>query len=124
MDLVSKSPCLIRCATALAVLAGLALPQPASAQPSRAQVALDLGQAERSAADLRRGMTPDDVRRLLGKPKRTELKDDGVRSSASQGALRWTYVWSGTSGPGTLHVDFASDSPEQWRVSAWDWSSY
>ena len=69
-------------------------------------------------------MTTDDVRELLGKPTRTGLSEDGGRNAASQGALRWTYVWNDTSGPGTLHVDFVSDLPEQWHVHGWEWSSY
>ena len=108
---------------AAAVLA-LGFVHSAPAQSVRADVVLSLAQAERSAADLRRGMTADDVRRLLGKPKRTGLKDDGVGSAGAAGALRWTYVWSGSSGPNTLNVDFISDSPEQWRVRAWEWAAY
>ena len=109
-------------AEAFCVVAALACAQPALGQP-RGDPLLSLAQAERSAADLHRGMSADEVRKLLGKPKRTGLKDDGARA-ASRGALQWTYVWSGTSGPSTLHVDFVSDAPEDWRVHGWEWSTY
>ncbi|HET9651530.1 MAG TPA: hypothetical protein VFP36_05040 [Usitatibacter sp.] len=109
---------------ALCLVALTAYAQPASSQQRHAQPVLSLAQAERSAAQLHRGMTSDDVRGLLGKPKRTGLREDGVRNAASQGALRWTYVWNDTSGPATLHVDFVSDLPEQWHVHGWEWSSY
>jgi hypothetical protein len=111
-------------ASVLSIFVMLAFAQPAHAQQSRGPQGLSLAQAERSAAELHRGMSSDDVRKLLGKPKRTGLKDDGVRSATSQGALRWTYVWNGTTGPGTLLVDFDSDSPEQWRVHGWEWTTY
>jgi len=116
----------VRHAAALLAAAALSLgyAQPAPAQQARGDVVLSLAQAERSAADLRRGMSAEDVRRLLGKPKRTGLKDDGVPSAASLGALQWTYVWNGSSGPSTLHVEFVSDSPEQWHVRAWEWAAY
>jgi len=116
----------MRRAKAFLALASLALAfaLPASAQQARGDVVLSLAQAERSATDLRRGMSADDVRKLLGKPKRTGLKDDGIPSATSQGALQWTYVWSGAGGPNTLHVDFASESPEQWRVRSWEWAAY
>jgi hypothetical protein len=110
-------------AAALCVLGAIAANPAMPAQQARSGTPLSLAQAERNAADLHRGMSPEDVRKLLGKPKRTGLKDDGA-SATSQGALRWTYVWSGGSGPGTLSVDFVADSPEQWQVRGWEWSSY
>ena len=111
-------------AGALLLLGALALAQAAPAQQARSDVVLSLPQAERSASDLRRGMSADDVRKLLGKPKRTGLKDDASSSAASQGALQWTYVWNGAGGPSTLHIDFVSDSPEQWHVRGWEWVAY
>jgi hypothetical protein len=111
-------------AGAVAVLAALAAGPAQPAQQARAEMPLTLAQAERNAADLHRGMSPEDVRKLLGKPRRTGLKDDGVSGATSQGALRWTYVWTGGSGPGTLNVDFVADAPEQWQVRGWEWSSY
>ena len=113
----------MRRAAALFLLAALALAQGASAQQARSDVVLSLPQAERSAVELRRGMSADDVRKLLGKPKRTGLKD-GLSSAASQGALQWIYVWNGAGGPSTLHIDFVSDSPEQWHVRGWEWAAY
>ena len=113
-----------RFAAALCVLAALAAVPAAPAQQARSGTPLTLAQAERNAADLHRGMSPEEVRKLLGTPKRTGLKDDGAASATSQGALRWTYVWNGGSGPGTLNVDFASGTPEQWQVHGWEWSSY
>jgi outer membrane protein assembly factor BamE (lipoprotein component of BamABCDE complex) len=80
--------------------------------------------SERAAVDLRPGMTPDEVRELLGKPWRTAL------SGNSGGTLRWTYTWSGSpsSGPSEreriLNVDFNAKTAEQWSVSAWNWSAY
>ena len=70
-------------AEAFCVVAALACAQPALGQP-RGDPLLSLAQAERSAADLHRGMSADEVRKLLGKPKRTGLKDDGA-SAASRG---------------------------------------
>jgi hypothetical protein len=68
-------------------------------------------------------MKLEEVEKLLGKPKRTGLKNTGsfaTGSSAgepSQGTLQWTYVWA-------LHVVFAARTPEQWTVNSWDWSTY
>jgi hypothetical protein len=111
-------------AAALCVLGALAAAPAESAQQARADTSLTLAQAERNAADLHRGMSPEDVRKLLGKPKRTGLKEDGAPAANSQGALRWTYVWNGGNGPGTLSIDFVADSPEQWQVRGWEWSTY
>lgn len=113
----------MRRAYGLLLLAALTLSQAVPAQQVR-DVVLSLPQAEKNAADLRRGMSPEDVRRLLGKPKRTGLKDDGTSGATAQGALQWTYVWSGTNGPSTLHIDFLSDSPDQWHVRGWEWAVY
>ena len=113
----------LRYVRALCILAALAWAQPAPAQPRSGEAGLSLPQAERSATDLHRGMSVDEVRKLLGKPKRTGLKDDGA-TAASRGALRWTYIWAGTFGPSTLHVDFVSDTPEDWRVRGWEWAAY
>jgi hypothetical protein len=111
-------------AVALCALGALAIAPVAAAQQARAETSLTLAQAERNAAELQRGMSSEEVRKLLGKPKRTGLKDDGAPSATSRGALRWTYVWNGGSGPGTLNVDFVSDAPEQWHVRGWEWSNY
>jgi len=106
---------------ALIVIAGWpshSYPQAArSAQSGRALT-------ESAAVDLRPGMTPDEVRELLGKPWRTAL------SGTSGGTLRWTYTWTGSPSSGLsereriLNVDFSAKSAEQWSLSAWNWSAY
>ena len=107
-----------------AMLPCLALAQGSgpSATPNRAQ-------AERNAVELKQGMTPDEVRELLGKPRRTALRGNGgSASAASQGTLQWTYVWTGStassSSERSLQIEFAAKSAEQWSVNGWGWSSY
>lgn len=88
---------------------------PAGAQASVAQ-------AERNSVSLKQGMTLEEVQKLLGKPKRTALKNTGnAASEAWQGTLQWTYVWSPDH---TLQVVFAAKTPDQWYVNSWDWSTY
>lgn len=97
----------------------------ASAAP--ADDKMTYAQAERRSVDLKQGMTPDDVQKLLGKPKRTALKASGYGGTAepSQGTLQWTYTWSSPSqSERNLQVMFVSKSPEQWLVNGWDWSGY
>jgi len=81
--------------------------------------------AERAAVDLREGMTPEEVRGLLGKPWRTALAGTG---GAGAGTLRWTYNWIGSptssSSERILNVDFNAKTAEQWSVSGWNWSAY
>lgn len=107
--------------------ASLAWMPPASAQTPRAGPQASLAQAERSAVDLKQGMTLEQVEKLLGKPKRTALKNTGSSAAGSsagepsQGTLQWTYVWAPER---TLHVVFAAKTPEQWYVTGWDWSTY
>ena len=115
----------LRFAKAFFLLAALSLTlvQPALARPA-AETVLTLAQAERNAGELKRGMSAEEVRTLLGKPKRTALTDVGGTSSATRGALQWTYVWTAGSGPSTLHVDFSSEQPEQWQVRGWEWTAY
>ena len=83
--------------------------------------------AERAAVDLRQGMTPEEVRELLGKPWRTALSGNGG-SGAGAGTLRWTYTWTGSpsasSSERILNVDFNAKTAEQWSVSGWNWSSF
>lgn len=108
-----------------ALLSCLLYGAPATAAP--AEDRMTYAQAERRSIELRQGMTLDDVRKLLGKPKRTALKTAGYGGTAesSQGTLQWTYNWSSPSqSERTLQVTFLSKSPEQWLVSGWDWSSY
>ena len=85
--------------------------------------------AERAAVDLRLGMTPDEVRGLLGKPWRTALSgNSGSGAGASAGTLRWTYTWSASPSSASLerilNVDFSAKSAEEWAVSGWNWSTY
>lgn len=109
-----------------ALAASLGTPS-AAAQAPRAGTYPSLVQAERNAVELKQGMKLGEVEKLLGKPKRTALKNTGgsaTGSSAgepSQGTLQWTYVWAQER---TLHVVFAAKTPEQWYVNSWDWSSY
>jgi hypothetical protein len=105
---------------AAALLPFVAWSAPAGAQASRAGANPGLGQAERNAVELKQGMTLEEVQKLLGKPKRTALKNTGSHTGAPwQGSLQWTYAWSPER---ILHVVFAAKSPEQWHVSSWDWS--
>ena len=85
---------------------------------------MTLAQAERAAADLKQGMTLQEVQKLLGKPRRTALSTDGMfASTPSQKTLQWTYSWGGSS-EDSLRIQFAAKSPEDWHVSSWQWSNY
>lgn len=99
---------------------------PAAAQTPRPAGNVGLGQAERLAIDLKQGMTLEEVQKLLGKPKRTALKNSGYSGATeSQGTLQWTYSWpSQSQSERSLQVTFASKSPEQWLVNGWEWSGY
>lgn len=105
----------------------LAWSPPAVAQSARPAVALSAAQAERKSVDLKQGMSLEDVEGLLGKPRRTALKNGG----SAGGSLQWTYAWPGAaSSQGTLNVVFGAKTPdgaktpEQWYVSGWEWSTY
>jgi hypothetical protein len=102
-----------------ALLPSLAWIAPASAQPSRPAASLTLAQAERNAVNLKQGMSAEEVQNLLGTPRRTALKNNG-----SLGTLQWSYLWTGTSAQGSLHVEFASKTPQEWYVNSWEWASY
>jgi len=104
-----------------ALAASLAWMPPAGAQAPRAGAQASFGQAERNSVDLKQGMTLEEVQKLLGKPKRTALKNTSNAVEAWQGTLQWTYVWSPDR---TLQVVFAAKTPEQWFVNSWDWSTY
>jgi hypothetical protein len=101
---------------------------PASAQstrPTTTVATLSLAQAERNAADLKQGMSAEDVQKLLGKPRRTALKNSGGSPTApGQGRLQWSYTWTGAQSQGSLQVEFAAKSAEQWYVNSWEWASY
>ena len=94
--------------------------------PSLAQVAPSAAQVERNAVDLKQGMTPDEVRQLLGKPRRTALRGNSSAAAPWQGTLQWTYVWTGSatalSADRTLQVDFVAKAADQWFVNGWGWS--
>lgn len=83
--------------------------------------------AERAAVDLKYGMTPDEVQKLLGKPWRTALSANGGAAGAPwQGTLRWTYTWNASSSAAerNLNIDFNGKTAEQWNVSGWSWAGY
>jgi|SRR5688572_4498717 len=111
----------------LLVLAALAPPlawlPPAAAQGSAPQ---SLAQAERNAVNLRQGMSLEEVQKLLGKPRRTALKTNGLAASdAPQGMLQWSYSWAGaSSSQGSLQVVFAAKAREEWFVTSWEWATY
>ena len=60
----------------------LAYAAPAIPQRSDARPAMTLTTAERRAVDLQQGMKAEEVERLLGKPKRTSLRQGGLSSTA------------------------------------------
>ena len=95
------------------------------AQSSRSAAGVTFAQAERNSIELKQGMSVDEVERLLGKPRRTTLKNNGSSTNASSpGVLQWTYSWTGASSPATLQVEFAAKSPESWSVNSWEWMRY
>jgi hypothetical protein len=103
----------------------LDLSAPASAQTARPAAGLSAAQAERKSVELRQGMSAEEVEKLLGKPRRTALKNGGSAGGPGGGNLQWTYSWpGGSSTPGSLSVVFAATAPEQWRVHSWEWSTY
>jgi outer membrane protein assembly factor BamE (lipoprotein component of BamABCDE complex) len=106
-----------------ALLPSLAWLAPACAQGSASGSTTSRAQAERNTIELKQGMTPDEVRELLGKPRRTALRSDG----GSAAALQWTYVWSdarSSSSERSLSVEFAAKAAEEWFVKSWSWSVY
>ena len=103
----------------------LVLNLPASAQTQRPAAGLSASQAERKSVELKQGMSSEEVEKLLGKPRRTALKNGGSSGAPGQGTLQWTYTWPGTSSTqGTLNVSFGAATQDQWRVNSWEWSSY
>lgn len=99
----------------------------AGAQGTHAAPGGSRAAAERAAVDLKYGMTPDEVQKLLGKPWRTTLSGNGGAGGAPwQGTLRWTYSWNASSSAAerSLNVDFNGKTAEQWNVSGWSWSGY
>lgn len=111
-------------ALAAAALHSLAPPPAAHAQPAKKPVASSQAQTERMAVDLRQGMSLDEVHALLGKPRRTALRDvSGNSTTPSQGTLQWLYSWDGTD-RGTLRIDFAPRPEGRWAVTSWEWATY
>lgn len=105
-----------------ALLASFAWTATASAQAPRSGGYPGVGQAERSAVELKHGMTLEEVQKLLGKPTRTALKGaSGAAADPSQGTLQWTYAWSRER---ILNVAFAAKNPNEWYVNSWDWTTY
>jgi hypothetical protein len=87
--------------------------------------AVSLAQFERQAVGLRQGMTPEEVEKLLGRPKRTALRNSGGGRESSQGNLEWTYAWRNASdSERSLQVVFMNKTPDQWLVNTWGWSGY
>jgi hypothetical protein len=113
---------------AILVLLATLLPSLALAQTSRPAANAGLAQVERNAVELKQGMTPDDVQKLLGKPRRTALRGNSGPSSAPwQGTLQWTYVLTGAasySSERSLQIEFAAKTADQWSVNSWGWSGY
>ena len=108
---------------ALAALPSFVWMSPAAAQAVHPASDLTLAQTERVAVDLKQGMSAEDVRKLLGQPRRTALKSaGGVSNTVSQGTLQWTYSWIGSQG--NLRIDFVAKAPDQWYVNNWEWTTY
>jgi hypothetical protein len=111
----------------LLALAFIAAMPPAAAFAEATRAAPSIAQAERNAVDLKQGMTPDEVQKLLGKPRRTALSaHPGYAGKAEQGTLQWTYVWAGGSSSSyaerSLQIDFAAKAADQWTVNSWGWA--
>jgi hypothetical protein len=68
-------------------------------------------------------MSIEDVQALLGKPRRTSLKNNGG-SASPQGTLQWIYNWSGVSPLNSLLIQFSSKTPNAWYVNSWEWANY
>jgi len=113
----------LRRSVPILLLAAL-LPGAALAQAARSGAAPSLAQRERNSVELKQGMSMEEVRKLLGTPRRTALRA-GIQG---QGALQWTYLWSSpassSSSDRSLQIEFAAKGPEEWIVSSWGWSSY
>jgi hypothetical protein len=110
---------------ALALLPSFLWVSPAGAQSFHPAGVLSLSQAERVAVDLKQGMSAEDVQKLLGKPQRTALKNDGAYpNTLSQGTLQWTYSWTSSSAQGNLRIEYAAKTPDQWYVNSWQWATY
>jgi hypothetical protein len=95
---------------------------PALAQDAAADGGMTIGQAEKLAANLRQGMTVDEVQKLLGKAQQTALKNDGgAPNLPSKGTLQWSYVWGEAANRARLRVDFTAQPLEPYHVNSWQW---
>lgn len=85
-------------------------------------------EVERKAVGLRQGMTLDEVQTLLGKPRRTALRETSrAPGQPWQGTLLWTYAWAVDPHAGSdpnLRIEFAANTPNQWYVNSWEWSGH
>ena len=119
---MNKAPAVIA-SLALAVqpLAGAL---PVHAQSAKQPAALTLAQTERNAVALRQGMSLEEVSSLLGKPRRTSLRDvSGSAAGSSHGLLQWLYSWD-ASDRGSLRIDFTPKTEGGWTVASWEWTTY
>ena len=108
---------------ALAMLLSFLWISPTGAQALPSAAVPSLAQTERVAFDLKRGMSAEEVQKLLGQPRRTALKTTGGLSDRGpQGTLQWTYSW--TDSHGNLRIDFVAKAPDQWYVDNWEWTAY
>jgi hypothetical protein len=109
-----------------AAVGGVVAPAAGQTTTGRTAAAGRAVSSERNAIELKQGMALNEVQRLLGKPRRTALKDTGGSGpSPSQGSLQWTYVWpSASSSDNVLRVEFAAKAPAEWYVNSWEWTSF
>jgi len=113
------APAVLAMAIFLAVAGGMLA---ASAQDAASDNSLSVAQAEKLAANLRQGMSVDDVQKLLGKPQQTALLGDGgAPGQPSKGTLQWSYLWSGAGPHARLRVDFTAQPLEAYQVNSWQW---
>jgi hypothetical protein len=113
-------------AVALTVLAAACIgAAPVAAQDAPVDGKMALEQAEKLAANLRQGMTVEEVQKLLGKPQQTSLKSGGdAPDPVSKGTMQWVYLWGGSANHSALRVEFAAqrlEALEPYRVSSWQW---
>lgn len=94
------------------------------AQDAATDNGLSIAQAEKRAANLRQGMSVDDVQSLLGKPQQTDLKGDGSAAGQSpKGTLQWSYLWNGTGTHARLRVEFTARPFGDYHVNSWQWTA-
>jgi hypothetical protein len=106
--------------------AAFAATAPVLAQTRDGRSHITLINAERQSIELTQGMSAEEVERLLGKPKRTALKQGPAASAdPSAGSLQWNYIWTDTSQrDSSLQVVFTRKPAGQWLVESWGWNAY